>query len=176
MTNFFFTCSKIKLFTILWYLWLQKMVGQKNFSPLLLVRVLDPGSEIRDPGWVKIRIRDKHPGSATLLLGLINLLLFVFSWRTRLAGSCRPRLLGFQAHTRPRLLSLWLWAAVLRIHEILVRIRIRGFIPLTNRSGSSYFRQWPSRRKKSFFAYYYFLKVRLRHFSKIKSHKEVTKQ
>jgi hypothetical protein len=28
---------------------------------------LDPGSEIRDPGWVKIRIRDKHPGSATLL-------------------------------------------------------------------------------------------------------------
>jgi hypothetical protein len=33
---------------------------------------LDPGSEIRDPGWVKIRIlpgsgiRDKHPGSATL--------------------------------------------------------------------------------------------------------------
>ncbi len=30
---------------------------------------LDPGSEIRDPGWVKIRIRDKHPGSATLLVG-----------------------------------------------------------------------------------------------------------
>ncbi len=28
---------------------------------------LDPGSEIRDPGWVKIRIRDKHPGSATLV-------------------------------------------------------------------------------------------------------------
>jgi hypothetical protein len=27
---------------------------------------LDQGSEIRDPGWVKIRIRDKHPGSATL--------------------------------------------------------------------------------------------------------------
>jgi hypothetical protein len=25
------------------------------------------GSGIRDPGWVKIRIRDKHPGSATLL-------------------------------------------------------------------------------------------------------------
>jgi hypothetical protein len=24
---------------------------------------------IRDPGWVKIRIRDKHPGSATLLVG-----------------------------------------------------------------------------------------------------------
>jgi hypothetical protein len=28
---------------------------------------LDPGSEIRDPGWLKIRIRDKHPGSATLI-------------------------------------------------------------------------------------------------------------
>jgi hypothetical protein len=32
---------------------------------------LDPGSEIRDPGWVKrkksgSRIQDKHPGSATL--------------------------------------------------------------------------------------------------------------
>jgi hypothetical protein len=29
--------------------------------------IRDPGSEIRDPGWVKIKIRDKHPGSATLL-------------------------------------------------------------------------------------------------------------
>jgi hypothetical protein len=28
---------------------------------------LDPGSKIRDPGWVKIRILDKHTGSATLL-------------------------------------------------------------------------------------------------------------
>jgi hypothetical protein len=28
--------------------------------------LLDPGYEVRDPGWVKIRIRDKHPGSATL--------------------------------------------------------------------------------------------------------------
>jgi hypothetical protein len=25
---------------------------------------------IRDPGWVKIRIRDKHPGSATLHMGI----------------------------------------------------------------------------------------------------------
>jgi hypothetical protein len=32
-----------------------------------LLLFLDPGSEIRDPGWVKIRIRDKHPGSATLV-------------------------------------------------------------------------------------------------------------
>jgi hypothetical protein len=35
------------------------------FSPLSFVAVF--GSEIRDPGWVKIRIRDKHPGSATLI-------------------------------------------------------------------------------------------------------------
>jgi hypothetical protein len=54
---------------------------KKNFSTLSFAAVLgsgirdpgsgmgknqDPGSEIRDPGWVKIRIRDKHPGSATL--------------------------------------------------------------------------------------------------------------
>ncbi len=39
--------------------------------------------------------------------------------------------------------------AVLRIHDILVWIRIRGSMPLTNGSGcgsgSSYFRHWPSR-------------------------------
>jgi hypothetical protein len=43
------------------------------FSLLSLVAVFwigDPGSEIRDPGWVKIRIPDKHPGSATLHLPL----------------------------------------------------------------------------------------------------------
>jgi hypothetical protein len=34
---------------------------------------------------------------------------------------------------------------MLRIHEILLRIRIRGSIPLTNRSGSCFFRQQPSR-------------------------------
>ncbi len=38
------------------------------FSPLFCCCfcVLDPRSRIRDPGWVKIRIRDKHPGSTTL--------------------------------------------------------------------------------------------------------------
>ncbi len=41
--------------------------GKKQiFHPFLLLLFLDPGSEIRDPEWVKIRIRDKHPGSATL--------------------------------------------------------------------------------------------------------------
>jgi hypothetical protein len=35
------------------------------FHPSLLLLFLDPGSEIRDPGWVKMRILDKHSGSAT---------------------------------------------------------------------------------------------------------------
>ncbi len=42
------------------------------------------------------------------------------------------------------LVSHWAWLyTVLRIHEILVRIRSRGSIPLTNGfgSGSCYFRQ-----------------------------------
>jgi hypothetical protein len=36
------------------------------FHPSLLLLCLDPGSEIRDPGWVKSGsgIRDKHSGSA----------------------------------------------------------------------------------------------------------------
>jgi hypothetical protein len=40
----------------------------KNSPPPLLVLFLDPGSEIQDPGWIKIRIQAKYPGSATLLL------------------------------------------------------------------------------------------------------------
>ncbi len=50
----------------MWYLWLQKkvrVVGQQ-FFPLLFCFFWC----IRDPGWIKIRIRDKHPGSATLVL------------------------------------------------------------------------------------------------------------
>ena len=35
------------------------------FSPLCFVAVF--GSGIRDPGWVNIRIWDKHPGSTTLI-------------------------------------------------------------------------------------------------------------
>jgi hypothetical protein len=62
--------------------------------------------------------------------------------------------------------------SVLWINEILVRIRIRGSIPLTNGSGSCSFRQLPSRcSQKIFFLYFLYL----HHFSKIKSHKEVTK-
>ncbi len=70
---------------------------------------------------------------------------------------------------------------VLRIRDILVRIRIRGSVPLTNESGSGsgscYFRQWPSRWQRkikcfSCFFVFYFLTLHLHHFSKIKSHKD----
>ena len=51
-------------------LWLQKCLTQDWFSPLSKFYLsLDPRSGIRDPGWVKIRIRDKPPGSATLTHG-----------------------------------------------------------------------------------------------------------
>ncbi len=39
----------------------------------------DPGSQIRYPGWVKIRIRDKHPGSATLSACVIRINNFMTS-------------------------------------------------------------------------------------------------
>jgi hypothetical protein len=65
--------------------------------------------------------------------------------------------------------------AVLRIRDILVRIRIRGSLSLTNGSGSCYFVSDGKMTTKIFFTYY-FLKLHLHHFSEIKSHKEVTKQ
>jgi hypothetical protein len=40
------------------------MVGQKKISPSSFGAV--DGSGIRDPGWVKVGIRDEHPGSAGL--------------------------------------------------------------------------------------------------------------
>jgi hypothetical protein len=45
----------------------KKMVGEKKFIPLLFWCCC----WIRDPGWIKIGIRDKHPGSATrhMILG-----------------------------------------------------------------------------------------------------------
>ncbi len=72
--------------------------------------------------------------------------------------------------------------SVFRIHDILVWIRIRGSMPLTNGSGfgsgSCYFCHWPSRCQQKtnfltqFFLLCYFLKVHLHYFWKIKSHKE----
>jgi hypothetical protein len=75
---------------------------------------------------------------------------------------------------------------VLRIHDILgwIRIRIRGSMPLTNGSGSWILDPDPSifvidlqdaGNKTKFltiFSAYYFLKLHLHHFSKIKSEKE----
>jgi hypothetical protein len=82
--------------------------------------------------------------------------------------------------------------AVLRIHDILgwIRIRIRGSMPLTNGSGSGFGSGYGSwirillfssltfkiQQKTSFFhtifSAYYFLKLHLHHFLKIKSQKE----
>ncbi len=60
-----------KIFNFVKFVAISKGMTTNFFSPLSFHAVLvflDPGSEIRipDPGWVKIRIRDKHPGSATL--------------------------------------------------------------------------------------------------------------
>jgi hypothetical protein len=73
---------------------------------------------------------------------------------------------------------------VLRIHDILAWIRIRGSMPLTNGSGlgsdPAIFVIDPqdANKKLIFFkkSAYYFLKVHLHHFLKIKSQREVTKQ
>ncbi len=54
-TGCFCTCSSLKKF----------------FPPPLLVLLLD-GSGIRDPGWIKIRIPDEHPGYSTLLENTFN--------------------------------------------------------------------------------------------------------
>ncbi len=69
--------------------------------------------------------------------------------------------------------------AVLRIHDILgwIRIRIRGSMSLTNGSGSCFFvidLQDASKNKflNTIFSAYYFLKLHLHHFLKIKSQKE----
>ncbi len=67
--------------------------------------------------------------------------------------------------------------AVLRIHDILGWIRIRGSMPLANWSGSCYFcHDLQNASKKlvfyTIFSAFYFLKLHLHHFSKIKSQKE----
>jgi hypothetical protein len=65
--------------------------------------------------------------------------------------------------------------AVLRIHDILgwIRIRIRGSMPLINGSGSeSWILLFSPSTFNTIFSAYYFLKVRLHHFLKIKSQKE----
>ncbi len=66
---------------------------------------------------------------------------------------------------------LLIFLSVLRIHDILARIRIRGSMPPSNGSGSCYFRHLPSRcQQKTYFSFsaYFFFRVDLQ--------KEVTKQ
>jgi hypothetical protein len=49
---------------------------------------------------------------------------------------------------------------VLRIHDILGWIRISGYMPLTNGSGSCYFRHWPARcQQKTNFLTQFFLLI-----------------
>ncbi len=62
--------------------------------------------------------------------------------------------------------------AVFRIHDILVRIRIRRSMPPTNVSGPFYFHHWPSRcqQKTNFFKKVFFcllpFKVLIHHFQR----------
>jgi len=72
--------------------------------------------------------------------------------------------------------------AVLRIRDILVRIRIRGSVPLTSGSGfdpdpAISVSDLQDGTQKCLFDYYrYFIKLHLHHFSKIRNYEEVTKQ
>ncbi len=69
-------------------------------------------------------------------------------------GVARPSEQGHAAAGSP--IHTFSFKAVFRIHDILVWIRIRGFMPLTNESrcgcgsgcGSFYFHLWPSRRQQ----------------------------
>ncbi len=38
----------------------KKKEDNKFFSPSLLLLLVDPGSQIRDPGWINIRIRIRN--------------------------------------------------------------------------------------------------------------------
>jgi hypothetical protein len=125
------------------------------FSPMSFIAVF--GSGIRD-GWVKIRIRDKHPGSATLFITeifsglsapweqLFSWLAAGVSWRPSLSAcstaavsrSSRPSSSTVSPLTSSTSnIAIIQYFPVFRIHDILVwiRIRIRGSMPLTNGSG-----------------------------------------
>ncbi len=72
--NFFLQHIKTKIMcNFVKFVATKKVMKTNFFSPLSFLLFLDPGSEIQDPGCVKIRIRDKHPGSATLRTGAYNL-------------------------------------------------------------------------------------------------------
>ncbi len=70
--NFFLLTSKNKIiYNFVKFVATKKGMTTYFFSPFSFVACF--GSEIRDPGWVKIRIRDKLPGSATLFLTMHSL-------------------------------------------------------------------------------------------------------
>ncbi len=64
---------------------------------------------------------------------------------------------------------------VLRIPDIMVRIRIRGSVPVTNRSGSCYFRQWQdgnNKKNSNFFCFLLFEATLTSVFKEKSRHKE----
>ncbi len=68
--NFFLQTSKNKInYNFVKFVAKKRYENRFFFTPLFCYCfwIRDPRSRIRDPGWVKIRIRDKHLGSATLL-------------------------------------------------------------------------------------------------------------
>ncbi len=147
---------------------------QTSVTKLSEIWVWDPRSGIRkkfipDPGVIKAPDpgsrchKSTGSGSATLLFRDLLVgsqwisetgLVVDYSRRAPVHGN------GFSV------LRCQAWISVLWIHDILVWIRIRicGSMPLTNGSGSCYFRHWPSRCQQKL--------VHLHHFSKIKSQKE----
>ncbi len=105
--------------------------------------------------------------------------LIVLPWDSISSAQCGSNHQSIQGPFQQQL------GAVLRIHDILgwIRIRIRGSMPLTNGSGSgscirillfsSLTFKMPAKKLifSLIFSAYYFLKVHLHHFSKIKSQK-----
>jgi hypothetical protein len=72
----------------------------RNFSlSLFCCRILDPRFEIRHPECKKIRIRDKHPGSATLLRTPHHMVRHVFG--TSCLSHSRSIICSSRSHTIP---------------------------------------------------------------------------
>ncbi len=79
------------LFNFVKFVVTKKILTTNFFTPLFCCCfwIRDPGPEILDPEWVKIRIRDKHPGSATL-----PLIFFFSTQEPRMVGRTRSKYRG----------------------------------------------------------------------------------
>ncbi len=89
-----------------------------------------------------------------------------FNGSTTCSSTCRH---SMKSNFPEKKQFIYLYKPVLRINDILVWIRIGGAMPLTNWSGSCYFRHWPSRRQQKTNlrkSASWLLKVHLYHFSK----------